>query len=76
MKTFCVKKIWKFGGSNMLLTFCQMESCLLKRQIDALKEKFIREGGFRENPFRQRIELRKSKRLGIIGGIRAVREKK
>jgi four helix bundle suffix protein len=53
----------------MLLTFCQMESYLLKRQIDALKEKFIREGGFRENLFRQRIEFWKSKRLGILEGL-------
>jgi restriction system protein len=44
--------------ANSLLTYCQMESFLLKRQIDALKEKFIREGGFRENLFRQRQEYR------------------
>ncbi len=40
----------------MLLTFCQMETFLLKRQIDALRNKFISEGGFRENLFRQRLE--------------------
>lgn len=42
-------------AANMLLTFCQMETYLLKRQIEALKEKFIREGGFRENLFKQRL---------------------
>lgn len=38
-------------AANMLLTFCQMETFLLKRQIAALKEKFVKEGGFRENLF-------------------------
>jgi len=56
-------------AANMLLTFCQMESFLLKKQIDALKEKFIREGGFRENLFRQRIEFRKSRKLGLLGRL-------
>jgi four helix bundle suffix protein len=56
-------------AANMLLSFCQMESYLLKKQIDALKEKFVREGGFRENLFRQRLEFRKSKRLGVLGRL-------
>lgn len=43
-------------AANMILTFCQMESYLLTRQIAALKEKFIKEGGFRENLFRKRLE--------------------
>lgn len=43
-------------AANMMLTFCQMETFLLKRQIAALKEKFIKEGGFRENLFKKRIE--------------------
>lgn len=41
-------------AANMLLTFCQMESFLLDKQIEALKEKFIREGGFREGLFKKR----------------------
>jgi four helix bundle suffix protein len=45
-------------AANMLLTFCQMESYLLSRQISALKEKFIEEGGFRENLFKKRLERR------------------
>ena len=32
-------------AANMLLTFCQMESYLLSKQIIALKEKFVKEGG-------------------------------
>lgn len=42
-----------------LLTFCQMETFLLKRQIESLKEKFVREGGFREKLFRERMEKKK-----------------
>lgn len=43
-------------AANMLLTFCQMETFLLGRQVEALKEKFIREGGFRENLFKKRLQ--------------------
>ncbi|MBI2011451.1 four helix bundle protein [Candidatus Daviesbacteria bacterium] len=46
-------------AANMLLTFCQMETFLLSRQIEALKKKFINEGGFRENLFKQRIKYKK-----------------
>lgn len=46
-------------AANMLLTFCQMETFLLNRQIEALKKKFIAEGGFRENLFKQRIAQKK-----------------
>ncbi len=48
-------------AANMILTFCQMESYLLTKQIAALKEKFVREGGFRENLFKKRKEYLKSK---------------
>ncbi|MDP2718801.1 MAG: four helix bundle suffix domain-containing protein [Dehalococcoidia bacterium] len=50
-------------AANLLLTFCQMETFLLKRQISSLKEKFVREGGFRENLFKKRLDYRKG-RLG------------
>ena len=46
-------------AANTLLTFCQMETFLLKRQIESLKEKFIREGGFRENLFQKRLEFKR-----------------
>ena len=45
-------------AANMLLTFCQMESFLISRQIAALKDKFVKEGGFRENLFKKRLEYR------------------
>lgn len=46
-------------AANLLLTFCQMETFLLKKQIEALKEKFTREGGFRENLFKRRLEAKR-----------------
>lgn len=47
-------------AANMLLTFCQMESFLLSKQIAALKEKFIKEGGFRENLFKKRMGFKRN----------------
>lgn len=49
-------------AANMLATFCQMQTYLLKRQIESLKEKFVREGGFRENLFKKRLEFRRNQR--------------
>ncbi len=51
------------SASNMLLTFCQMETYMLINQIDALKRKFSLEGGFRENLFKKRSEFLRRKRL-------------
>lgn len=48
-------------AANMLLTFCQMETFLLKRQLDSLNEKFIKEGGFRENLFKRRLEEKRKR---------------
>lgn len=47
-------------AANMMLTFCQMESYLLTKQFAALKEKFVEEGGFRENLFKQRLERKRN----------------
>ncbi|MEK7517183.1 MAG: four helix bundle suffix domain-containing protein [Patescibacteria group bacterium] len=49
-------------AANMLLTLCQMQSFLLARQIAALKEKFIKEGGFREKLFKERITFKRNQR--------------
>lgn len=48
-------------AANQFLTFCQMESFLLAKQIGALKTKFISQGGFRENLFKKRLEHRRTK---------------
>jgi four helix bundle suffix protein len=46
-------------AANMLLTFCQMLSFLLRRQIQSLEAKFVHEGGFRENLHKKHLEERK-----------------
>ncbi len=46
-------------AANMMLTFCQMETFLLDKQIQALTQKFIKEGGFRENLFQKRMNYRR-----------------
>lgn len=45
-------------AANLLLTLCHQLSYLLDRQISAMQEKFIREGGFTENLFKKRLENR------------------
>lgn len=49
-------------AANMLLTFCQMETFLLTKQLEALKRKFILEGGFRENLFKRRVSFLRRKK--------------
>lgn len=48
-------------AANLLLTFCQMETFLINKQINALKEKFIQQGGFRENLFKKRLDYKYNK---------------
>lgn len=48
-------------AANLLLTFCQMQTFLLKRQVESLKAKFVKEGGFRENLFKRRLEEKKKR---------------
>jgi len=51
----------KTEAANLLLTLCHQETYLLDRQIKALEEKFVHEGGFTENLFK--------KRLGHLGNL-------
>lgn len=41
-------------AANLLVMLCQRTTFLLNRQIEALKTKFVNEGGFRENLFAKR----------------------
>lgn len=43
-------------AANLLVMLCQRVTYLLDRQIISLREKFINEGGFRENLFRERMK--------------------
>lgn len=46
-------------ASNLLLTLCHQATYLLHRQVEALKEKHMREGGLSEELYRKRVEYRK-----------------
>lgn len=48
-------------ASNLMIMLCQKTTYLLDRQIESLKQKFINEGGFRENLFKQRLKKRNTK---------------
>jgi len=41
--------------ANLMVTLCFKEGYLLDQLLKALKEKFIKEGGFRENLFKERL---------------------
>ena len=44
--------------ANCMLTLCQMETYLLHRLIQSIKQKFVEQGGFRENLYAQRQAYR------------------
>ena len=46
--------------SNLMIMLCQRTTYLLDRQIISLREKFVREGGFREKLFRERLKVKKN----------------
>jgi four helix bundle suffix protein len=48
--------------ANLMLTLCFKQGYLIDKLLRALKEKFIREGGFRENLFKERINFRNKKK--------------
>lgn len=48
-------------ATNLMVMLCQRTTYLLEKQIVSLKEKFIKEGGFRENLFQKRLAYKKKK---------------
>lgn len=46
-------------AANMILTFCRMEGYLLAQHLKSLEEKHAKEGGFRENLLKKRLEYRR-----------------
>ena len=48
-------------AANLLLTLTHQATFLLDKQIEALEKKFIQEGGFTENLFRQRLDYKNRK---------------
>lgn len=47
------------SAANCLICLIHQANYLLDRQIASLKERFVREGGFKENLFKKRTEYRK-----------------
>lgn len=47
-------------AANSLITLISLNTYLLAKQISALEEKFVREGGYTENLFKKRLERRKN----------------
>ena len=48
-------------AGNLMVMLCQRTTYLLEKQIESLKEKFIKEGGFRENLFQKRLAYKRKK---------------
>lgn len=48
-------------AANFLLTLCHQVTYILDKQIKALEEKFVKEGGFTENLFKERLKSIKNK---------------
>ncbi|MDP1721991.1 MAG: four helix bundle suffix domain-containing protein [Candidatus Gottesmanbacteria bacterium] len=46
-------------AANMVLTFCRMEGYLLSQHIKSLEVKHAKEGGFRENLLKKRLDYRR-----------------
>lgn len=46
-------------ASNLMVMLCQRTTYLLEKQIESLKQKFIKEGGMRENLFQKRLAYKK-----------------
>lgn len=49
-------------AANLLITLIHQAQFLLSRQMTALEEKFVKEGGYTENLFRRRLEERRKLR--------------
>ncbi len=48
-------------AGNLMIMLCTRTAYLLDKQIESLKQKFIKEGGFRENLFQKRLAYKKKK---------------
>lgn len=46
-------------AGNLMVMLCQRTTYLLEKQIESLKQKFVKEGGFRENLFQKRLAYKK-----------------
>jgi len=44
--------------ANLMITLCFKQGYLLDQLINAIKKRFLREGGFREKLFKERVTFR------------------
>jgi len=51
------------NAGNFLLTLCHLETYLLDKQIQSLVNSFITQGGFTENLFKKRLEVKINKKI-------------
>lgn len=60
------------GFANLMITLCTKQGFLLDRFLKGIQERFVREGGFRENLFKKRIEFQKRPMgsMSPMGGMR------
>jgi len=47
--------------ANLMITLCFKQGYLLDQLLKAIQDKYVREGGFRENLFKKRAEFRRAK---------------
>lgn len=50
-------------AANFLLTLCHQITYLLSKQIDSCEKKFVEDGGFSENLFRRRLQVKINKSI-------------
>ncbi len=48
--------------ANLMLTLCTKEGYLMDKFLEGIRNKFVREGGFKENLFKDRMEFKKGLR--------------
>lgn len=48
------------GFANLMITLCFKQGFMLDRLLHAIEQKFIKEGGFRENLFKKRSDYRRN----------------
>jgi len=59
-------------SANMVIGLIRVASYLLDKQLKALEQVFLKEGGLRERMTKARIEARKGERRGDVDGGRAL----
>lgn len=46
--------------ANLMVTLCTKEGFLMDKFLEGIKQRFVREGGFKENLFKERMEFKRN----------------